>query len=287
MTIKILSDSACDLPDDIVKEYEIDILSIILIKDEEEYLDKVTISPETVYENMKNGEIYKTAQIPLNTYIDKFEEYAKNQEKVIYICFSSGLSGSYETSLTARKYVLEKYPEFDLEIIDTKAACSGFGMMVYEAGKMAKNNKEKNEILDMLDFYKRHMEHIFTVGDIEYLFKGGRVNRTQALVGGLLNIKPVLNIEDGQLVLIDKIRGKNKTLKIMLDIMDKRCLDEDFEKKLIGISHGNDLELANKMKNMIKEKYGRSKFLVTIIGGSVGAHVGPGSLGITFLNKNY
>lgn len=287
MTIKILSDSGCDLSNDILEKYDIEILPIILIKGDKEYLDNITISPEDVYKNMEKGEVYKTAQIPISMYVNKFEEYAKRGDRVIYVCFSSGLSGTYEASLSAKKYIMEKYPDFDLEIIDSKAACSGFGMMVYEAAKMVKEKKEKEEIVNMLLFYKKHMEHIFTVGDIEYLFRGGRVNRTQALVGGVLNIKPVLNIEDGKLVLIDKIRGKNKVLKTMLKIMEERCKDKDFKNKTIGISHGNDLELANKLKDMLEEKYGIERFLITIIGGSIGAHAGPGTLGITFLNKRY
>lgn len=285
MTIKILSDSGCDLPIEILKEYDIEILPIVLIKDDKEYLDKITIKPETVYEDMRNGQIYKTAQIPPNVFSEKFSNYAKNGDSVIYIAFSSGLSGTYQTSLFIRQSILEEYPEFDLDIVDSKAATSGFAIMVIKAARMAKEGKSKGEILNMLEFYRNHMEHIFTVDDIEYLFKGGRVTRTQAFVGGLLNIKPVLNMEDGKLVPLEKIRGKNKVLKSMLNIMGERSIDVDIKNQTIGISHGDDIESAFKLKEMIMESYGATDFLINTIGGAIGSHSGPGTLAITFLNK--
>lgn len=287
MTVKILSDSGCDLSEDILKEYDIEILPIVLIKDDKEYLDKVTIDPETVYNDMRNGQVYKTAQIPPNIFNEKFKEYAMNGDSIIYIGFSSGLSGTYQTSLIAKQLILEEYPDFDLDIVDSKAATSGFGIMVYKAAKMAKEGKTKGEILDMLEFYSEHMEHIFTVDNIEYLFRGGRVTRTQAFVGGLLNIKPVLNVEDGKLIPIEKVRGKNKVLKTMLNIMEERSVGADLKKQIIGISHGDDLESALKLKEIIMDEYGATDFIITIIGGAIGAHSGPGTLAVTFLNKKY
>lgn len=287
MTVKILSDSACDLPEDILEEYNIDILPIVLIKDDKEYLDKVTIQPKTIYDDMRNGYMYKTAQIPPKVFQEKFTEYAKNNEDVIYIAFSSGLSGTYQTSIFVKSSVVEEYPDFNLDIVDSKAATSGFGLMVAEAGKMAKEGKSKEEILNMLEFYRSHIEHIFTVDDIEYLFMGGRVTRTQAFIGGLLNIKPVLNIEEGKLVPLEKIRGKNKVLKTMLNIMEDRAINADLKNQTIGISHGDDLESALKLKEMISEHYGTTNFLINMIGASIGAHSGPGTLAITFLNKKH
>lgn len=287
MAVKILSDSACDLPENIIKEYNIDILPIILIKDDKEYLDNVTIKPEKVYEDMRNGEGYKTAQIPPNMFNEKFLEYAKNGDSVIYIAFSSGLSGTYQTSLFVKESILEDYPKLDLDIVDSKGATCGFGVMVLKAAQMAKEGKSKEEILAMLEFYTNHIEHIFTVDDIEYLFRGGRVTRTQAFLGGLLNIKPVLNVEDGRLVPLEKIRGKNKVFKTMLSIMDSRGKDADLKNQVIGISHGDDLESALKLKEMIQESYGATNFLISTIGASIGAHSGPGTLAIAFLNKKY
>lgn len=287
MAIKILSDSACDLSKELIEEYNIDILPIILNKGDNEYLDKVTITPEKVYEDMRNGEMYKTAQIPPNMFNEKFLEYAKNGDSVIYIAFSSGLSGTYQTSLFVRESILEEYPDFDLSIVDTKAASGGFGLIVLQAAKLAKEGKDKEEILKAVEFYKENMEYIFTVDDIEYLFRGGRVSRVQAFVGGLLNIKPILNVEDGKLVPIEKVRGRQKVFKAMLDMMEERAKNADLKEQLICITHGDDLEGALKLKELIQEKFGAESFIINIIGAAVGAHSGPGTIALFFMKENY
>lgn len=286
MAIKILSDSGCDLPKEIIEEYNIDILPIIVNKDDKEYLDGVTIQAKEVYDGMRRGEVFKTAQIPPHAFKDKFLEYAKNGETVIYLAFSSGLSGTYQTALFVKESILEQYPDFDLEIIDTKAASGGFGLIVYHIARMAKEGKSKEEILEAIEFYKDNIQHIFTVDDMEYLFRGGRVTRTQAFLGGLLSIKPVLTVVDGKLVPLEKARGKNKVFKIMLDSMRERAKEANLKEQLICITHGDDLEGAMKFKELIKEEFGSESFLINMIGAAIGAHSGPGTLSIFFFKRN-
>lgn len=285
MTVKILSDSACDLPLNIIEEYNIDIMPILVNKGEEEYLDEVTLQPKEMYDDMKNGAVYKTAQIPLYVFEKKFEEIAQKKESTIYISFSSGLSGTYQTSVIARDSLKEKYPDLDIDIVDSKSASVGFGLLVYKAAKMAEEGKSKEEILNMLDFYKKHIEHIFTVDDMETLYRGGRVTRVQATIGGLLNIKPILDIKDGKLVPIEKVRGRSKVLKRMIEIMDERGGKADLKNQTIGIDHGDDIEGAMKLKEMIEEKYGCTDFVINIICCAIGAHSGPGTLSVFFLNE--
>ena len=285
MNVKILSDSACDLPKEIIEKYDIDILPIVVLNDEEEFLDKVNISPEKIYKDMRNGEIYKTAQISPNVFREKFNEYAKEGKRVIYLAFSSELSGTYQNSTFVRDSILEKHPDFDLDIIDTKAASLGFGLIVLEIAKLAKEGKSKAELLKRTEFYNENIEHIFTVDNIEYLFKGGRISRSQAVVGGLLNIKPILNIEDGKLVAIEKIRGKNKVYKTMLSIMGDRLVDR--QDQTIGIAHGDNLEGANRLKEMIEEEFGFTTFIINSIGCAIGVHVGPGALVLVFFKEKY
>ena len=286
MGIRILSDSACDLPEDIINKYDIDILPIIVLKDQTEYLDKINISPKQVYDDMRKGVVYKTAQISPSMFNEKFKEYAEKGEQVIYIAFSSGLSGTYQTSLFVRENIRESYPEFDLEIIDSKSASGGFGLIVLQAAKMAKEGRSKEEILKMIEFYIENIQHIFTVDDIEYLFRGGRVTRTKAFVGGLLNIKPVLHVDKGKLVPLEKIRGKNKVFKKMLDLIEERSQGANLKEQTIIITHGDDLESAIKMKELISERFGVSDFLINTIGASIGAHSGPGTLALFFMAKD-
>ena len=285
--IKILSDTCCDLPEDIIEEYDIDILPIVVLKGEKEYLDRVTIDAVDVYNGMRNGEVYKTAQIPPSTFQKKFEEYAKNNESCIYLAFSSGLSGTYQTSVIVLEGIKEQYPDFDMDIIDTKAASVGFGLIVLEAAKLAKEGKSKEQILKAINFYKENVEHIVYVDNIEYFYRGGRVSRTQSVVGGLLNIKPIIEMKDGKLVPFDKVRGKNNGYKKLLDTMAERGKAADFTKQVIGINHADDINGALKLKELIEERFGAKEFVINIIGATIGAHVGPGTLSVFFLRENY
>lgn len=285
MKVKILTDSACDLPKELVEEYSIDVLPIIVLKDEIEYQDRVDIDPMKVYEDMRQGAIYTTAQIPPSFFNEKFQEYAKEGKSVIYIGFSSGLSGTFNTALFVKEAILEEYANLDLDIIDTEAASLGFGLIVLQAAKLAKAGKDKKEILESIEYYKENMEHIFTVDNIEYLFRGGRVSKTQALVGGLLNIKPVLHVDEGKLVALEKIRGRKKAIKCMLDIMEERSKEIEIQDQVIGIAHGDDLEGAMKLKEQIEERFGVKHFIINTIGAAIGAHSGPGTLAIFFLSK--
>jgi len=182
-----------------------------------------------------------------------------------------------------KRDILEKYPDFKLTIIDSKAASIGFGLIVYYAAKLAKEGKSLDEIVQVTNENKNHMEHIFTVDDLEYLYRGGRVSRGAAVVGSMLNIKPILDVEDGKLIPIQKIRSRKKAIKRMIDIMDERGVNLD--NQVIGINHGDDLTAAEEIRDLIVEKYGTKDFILNYVGCAIGAHSGPGTLSVFFLNK--
>ena len=284
MTIKIITDSACDLPQDITEEYDIEVLPLSVILDDNEYYDGVDIKPKDMYQKMRNGKTPKTAQVSPGKFYTEFKKYAEEKKDCIYIGFSSELSGTYRTSEMVKKEVLEEYPDFNIELFDTKAASMGFGLIVYKAAIMAKEGKSIDEILSKLEFLSNHMEHIFTVDDLEYLYRGGRVSKTQAFVGGLLKIKPILDVEDGKLIPIEKVRGKNKVFKRMIEIMEER--GENLQNQVVGISHGDNIEGAEKFKSMMEENFGIKKFIISTVGCAIGAHSGPGTLSIFFLNES-
>ena len=288
MQVKIITDSACDLPKDLIEEFGIGVLPIVVIKDDIEYLDQVDITPLEVYEGMRNGDIYKTAQVPTSAFRSEFEKLARSEEESIYIAFSSGLSGTYQTSLLVRENLKEEYPNMKLDIIDSRAASLGQGMIVLEAAKMARAGKSKEEIINMVKFYSEHLEHIITVDNIEYLYRGGRVSKTEAFVGGLLNIKPIIDINQaGELQPIDKVRGHKKAIKKMLEIMEERGKDACLEEQTIGILHTDNKELVEKLKKMIEEQFGVKTFFDNNVGAAIGAHTGPGMAAIFFLNESY
>lgn len=283
MGIKIIVDSGADLPKSLIEEYNIDVIPLYVILGEEEFLDGESIEPVDLFQNMRNGSHYKTSQVPVHNFQKIFGEYAKEGKKCIYLAFSSGISGTCQSAVLAKQEVLEEYPDFDLDIIDTKAASFGCGLVAYYVGKLAKEGKSKEEVLEAAKFFSEHMEHIFTVDDLEYLYRGGRVSKTAAFVGGILNVKPILDVEDGKLIPIEKVRGRKKVLKRIVEIMEERGVD--LKNQVIGISHGDDLEAAEELEALIRERFACVDFVTTFVGGAIGAHSGPGTLALFFLNR--
>jgi DegV family protein with EDD domain len=283
MSVKILADSACDLPLEFYEENGAILFPLKVHIGDTEYEDLKTIQPKQVYDAIRAGDLPKTSQASPAGFKEVFTELAKNKQDGIYIAFSSQLSGTYQTAVMIAEQVKEEYPDFSLSIVDTKCASLGQGLVVMEAARMAKENFSKEEILKQIEFRSQHMEHLFSVDDLDHLAKGGRVSKASAFVGGLLNIKPLLNVEDGKLVPIEKLRGKKKLLRRIIEVMKER--GQSFEQQAVGISHADDLETATEMKNMIMEELQPKEVVITSIGAAVGSHTGPGTIAIFFLNK--
>ncbi|MCM3124898.1 DegV family protein [Mesobacillus sp. AQ2] len=283
MSVKILADSACDLPLDFYEENGAILFPLKVHIDGTEYEDLRTIQPKQVYDAIRAGNLPKTSQASPAGFKEVFTEMAENKQEGIYIAFSSELSGTYQTAVMISEQVKEEYPDFNLSVIDTKCASLGQGLVVMEAVRMAKENYSKEEIVKAVQFHSEHMEHLFSVDDLDHLAKGGRVSKASAFVGGLLNIKPLLNVEDGKLVPLEKIRGKKKLLRRIIEVMKERGVA--FEEQVVGISHADDLETATEMKNMIIEELHAKDVYITSIGAAVGSHTGPGTIAIFFLNK--
>ena len=283
MQVKILADSACDLPKSFYEENNVTLLPLKVHLDGEEYEDVKNIDPKTVYDAIRNGSTPKTSQTSPLLFEEVFTQMAERNEDGIYIAFSSELSGTYSTAVMILDQVKEKYPNFNLTIVDTKCASLGVGLIVKEAAKLAMNNASKQDILNDVRFRSEHMEHLFTVEDLDYLAKGGRVSKASAFLGGLLNIKPILNVEDGKLVPIEKIRGKKKVLRRIIEIMNER--GANMGEQTIGISHADNEELAQEMRVMIEEEFHPKEVYISNIGSAIGAHTGAGTISIFFLNQ--
>ncbi|MEH7122139.1 DegV family protein [Bacillus sp. JJ1532] len=283
MSVKILTDSASDLPLSFLKENNVTLFPLKVHLDDTEYEDLVTINPKTVYEAIREGKVPKTSQASPLAFEEAFTNMAKNNEDGIYIAFSSELSGTYQTAVMMLDQVKETYPDFNLTIVDTKCASLGFGLIVKEAVKLAKENASKETILEDITYRCKHMEHLFTVHDLDYLAKGGRVSKASAFLGGLLNIKPLLNVEDGKLVPIEKHRGKKKLLRRIIELMKER--GENFDRQVIGISHADDEETAFEIKELIVQEFNVKEVFISSIGASIGSHTGSGTIAIFFLNN--
>ena len=285
LTIKILADSACDLTEKQYNEYQIEMVPLTVHLDNKDYKDGIDIQPKTIYDAMRNGQSTKTSQVSPQTFKTIFTSYASTNQPLIYLAFSSELSGTYQTAKMMEQEVKEEYPEAPIYVLDTKCASIGYGLVVLRAAKLALEGASANEIIDIATYHAEHMEHIFTVDDLEYLYRGGRVSKTAAFVGTLLKIKPILHVEDGKLIPLEKIRGSKKLLGRMVEIMEARGVD--FQNQTIGISHGDDIERAEQLAALLQEKFGVKDVLIEMVGAVIGAHSGPGTIALFFLNKPY
>ncbi|AGN35699.1 DegV family protein [Bacillus paralicheniformis] len=284
MNVHLLADSAADLPKSFYDEHHISFIPLKVLLDEKEYDDLLTIQPLDVYEAMREGKAPKTSQPSMMRFKNAFRELAGENKPALYIAFSSELSGTYQTAVMAANEVKEEFPDFDLRIIDSKCASLGYGLAVKHALKLATNGNTIQEIESSVKDFCEHLEHIFTVDDLTYLARGGRISKASAFVGGLLNIKPLLHVEDGKLVPLEKIRGKKKLLKRMIELMKERSVD--LSGQTVGISHGDDEETAEEVKRMIEAEFQPGEIVVNMVGSAVGAHSGPGTLAVFFPGKD-
>ncbi|MCA1039490.1 DegV family protein [Bacillus infantis] len=283
MSVKIMADSASDLPLQFFKDNDVLLFPLQVLLDGQEYKDLITIDPKKVYDSIRSGQIPKTSQVSPVDFEKEFRELAKSGREGIYIAFSSQLSGTYQTAAMVRDQVKEEYPDLSLSIIDTKCASLGAGLIVKEAARLSAEGASMEDIEKDILFRSRHMEHLFTVEDLDHLAKGGRVSKASAFLGGLLNIKPLLHVEDGKLVPIEKIRGKKKVLRRMIEVAKER--GKDFSGQTIAISHADNLETAEEVKAMLIEELGPKEVLISDIGAAIGSHTGAGTIALFFLNE--
>lgn len=283
--MKLFADSACDLPQSFYVDNNVHLFPLRVELDGKEFDDVIGIDVQKVYDEIRNGKSPKTSQVSPEVFLYAFEELAKSGEEGLYIAFSSELSGTYNTARMMREQVLENYPDLKLEIIDSKCASLGYGMVVKEAVRVRDHAYSFEDVVARTRFHAEHMEHLFTVEDLDFLAKGGRVSKTSAFIGGLLSIKPLLHVEDGKLIPIEKMRGRKKVFKRILDVMEER--GETLSKQVIAISHGDDLAAAQEMKEMIIERFHPVAVELHVIGSTIACHAGPGTIAVFFLNELY
>lgn len=283
MTLKIISDSACDLPEELALKYDIEILPFLVYVDEEEFIDGHTIQPAEVYAAMGAGKVPTTAQVPLERIISTFTKYAQEDRPCLYIGFSSKLSGTCNTIRLVTQEIKEKYPTWEITIVDSLSGCLAQGLIVLEAAQMAKAGLPSAEIIQRAqDRSKNNVEHIFSVDDLNYLYRGGRVNYASAFVGGILSIKPILHVQDGLMIPFQKVRGKKNAIKRISELVEERSLNHPDQ--LIAISHANDPETADLLQETLRA-VGYKNFLVNIVGSVLGCHIGLGGVAAFFINS--
>ncbi|MFC5604646.1 DegV family protein [Sporosarcina koreensis] len=281
--MRIFADSGSDLPKSFFDENDVTLIPLRVLIDDKEGDDVIEINSKEVYDAIRNGKHPKTSQASPELFHSTWKELAASGEDGLYIAFSSELSGTYNTAVMMKDQVKEGNPNMNLVIIDSRCASLGHGLLIQEAVRLRDAGDDVRTIERKIRDMANHMEHLFTVEDLDYLAKGGRVSKASAFIGGLLNIKPLLHVESGRLVPIEKHRGRKKVLRRMLELIEERGVE--LSKQTIAISHGDDESTALEMKALIEEKFQPKNVEVHMIGSAIGSHSGPGTIAIFFLNK--
>lgn len=282
MTFKIISDSSCDLDKNTLKELDLEVLKIKSTdQDGEEIKEEMT--NKEIYKAMREGKFFKTSQITYYEYLKKFEDLASKGIDFICITLSSGMSGTYANAYMAKKEIEEKY-HVKVEVIDSLAASVGFGQITYFAGLAAKNGASYEEVLSLIKFLVEKTKHVFTVFDLKYLYEGGRVSRTKAKISSVLNILPILEVDDeGKIYMSEVVRGKNKSYKKMMEIISEKSTSDGSDR--VFPVYADDKEILEPfISKLEKENY--HKFLPLEIGQTIAAHVGPDICGLGYLSEN-
>ncbi|NLJ81343.1 MAG: DegV family protein [Firmicutes bacterium] len=284
MTLKIITDSACDLPAEIVAQYDLDVLPFLIYIDDQEYIDGHTINPDQVYEAIRQGKVPTTAQVPTEKLFQTFKKYAVQGLPCLYLAFSSRLSGACDTARWVAAEVKKEFPNFEITICDTLSGSLGQGLIVLEAAQMLEKGATNQEIIERAKLRsKNNVEHVFSVDDLNYLYRGGRVNYTSAFLGGILNVKPILHVRDGLMIPIQKVRGTNAAVKRIVELVKERSLGN--LEQIIAITHADDFDLAAQLQKMLETALGYQNFLVNIVGSVLGCHIGLGGVAAFFVNS--
>lgn len=281
----IITDSTTDLTEELINELDITVIPMEFNIDGKSYLnysDERDISYKEFYDFLRNGKNSTTSLINTATFTELFEPILEDGKDILYIAFSSGLSGTYNSSCIAAQMLSEKYTDSKIYTVDSLSASMGEGLLVYHAAKKKKEGMNIDELKDWVENNKLNLCHWFTVDDLHHLKRGGRLSSAAAIVGTMLNIKPVLNVDnEGYLIPVEKVRGRKLSITAMLKMMEKTAINP--EEQTIFISHGDCLEEAEFLANLVKEKLNVKDIKMNYIGPVIGSHSGPGTIALFFL----
>lgn len=249
------------------------------------YPDERELSIKTFYGHLRDKKVAKTSLINVGEFLTFFESLLQNGEDILYIAFSSALSGTYQSAVLASQELKEKYPNQNIVCVDSKSASMGQGLLIHYTYQEIQKGHSIETVAKWVEDNRLKLVHLFTVDDLGTLKRGGRLSDTQAFLGSLLRIKPILHVSDeGKLVPLKKARGREFSLETMVDMMKDKLVNP-FE-QTIFISHGDCLDEAHKVGNLIKERYGVKDIVYNHIGPIIGAHSGPGTIAVFFMGSS-
>lgn len=281
---KIFTDSSCDLPQDVADSIGVEALPLKFKIDNKEYanyLDHRDYPIKDFYAAMKAGALSTTSLVNTYEQIESATPYLEKGIDILIISFSSALSGTYEAAVEAVKYLKSKFPNRKIAVIDSRCASLGQGLLVYLTAKKQAEGATFEEALQFAENTKLKVNHWFTVTDIAHLRRGGRVSKAASIIAQTLNIKPVMRMDDaGRLVPFSKVNGRKKSLRALVDKMIE-CAPPQTD--TFFLSHGDDLEAAKYVSDMIKEQFSIKTSVINHVGPVIGSHTGQGVIALFFV----
>ena len=283
--IRIICDVCADIPLNVAKERGIVMMPMMLtVNGNEKVYSAEEFDASEFYNGMRAGDVCSTSQINADSYINFFTPYLENGDDIIYVSLSSGLSGSYNSSLIAIDELKNTFPDNKIHSVDSLGASLGEGLLVLSIDKELKSGKSFEELVEYAENIKHNVMLWFTVDDLKYLLRGGRVSKTSAIVGTLLDIKPVLQCNaEGKLVAYQKVRGRKKAINTLLERLNEFGVDINGQE--ICISHCDAIDDAIILQKEISKLYPECTFVLGNIGAVVGSHSGPGTLALFFIGE--
>jgi DegV family protein with EDD domain len=280
----ITTDTTCDLPQEYLIAHKLQMLPLYYNFNGTVYGDKNDLKPKEFYDKMRTGAMPTTMAVNPDTAREVFTKLLKEGYDILHIAFSSGLSGSCSVSVTVARELCDENPGSKIIVVDSLCASLGEGLLIHKATQLKDNGKTIEETADWLEKNKLNLCHIFTVDDLHHLHRGGRVSKATAIIGTLINVKPVLHVDhEGHLIPLENVRGRKKSLATLVDNMEKRM--KGYNNDIVFISHGDCLEDAQYVASLVKERFGIDNFLINYVSPTIGAHSGPGTVALFFLGN--
>lgn len=277
----IFADSSVDLPLDVIKQYNLQIVNLhLFVGNTEEDID--TLDSHTFYDRLRAGEVASTSAPSPEEYAEKMDPFLADGKDILYLGFSEGLSCSYNNGKLAMEELAEKYPDRKLYPISTKCASTGHGLLAVLAARKQEAGAPIDEVKDWVEETLLKLAHWFTVDDLMFLKRGGRISATTALVGTMLGIKPVLHVDDeGHLISMSKVRGRKASLQALVDKAKETAIDP--ASQTMAICHGDCIEDAKWVADKLKTDLNVPEVIIAPTGTVIGAHSGPGTLALFFI----
>ena len=280
----LTTDNTTDFAKDYFEKNGLEWMFLTYTLDGESYGKENDLPAKDFYEKMRAGSMPVTSQVNPEAAKEEFRKCLKRSRNIIHIAFSSGLSGTYNSARMAAEEIMEEEPDCRITVVDSLAASLGEGLLVYYAVQKKNEGMEYDELAEWLEQHKLNIIHNFTVDDLFHLYRGGRVSKATAVLGTMVNIKPILHVdEDGHLIPVSKVRGRKKSLQALVESMEKQIGSYRDKNDIVFISHGDCLEDAEYVKQLVTERFGIEKFVIEPVGTTIGAHSGPGTVALFYM----